>query len=91
MRRVNYNTTALLSALKSDIPSLKKEAKRLVLDAMKTEPTQYKAALKLGMGGDRSMRSCCRVIEGIPDPPPKTKAKKKAKKKTAVRKRKKAA
>ena len=76
--RMNYNTNALLSSLKSDIPSMKKEATRLVKDAIRTEGTQQNAALKLGVGGERSLRLMLRVIEGKTDPP-KPKAKKKKK------------
>ncbi len=82
--RMNYNTNALLSSLKSDIPSMKKEAARLVKDAMRTEITQQNAALKLGVGGERSLRLMLRVIEGKTDPPkPKKKKKKVAKKRKA--------
>jgi hypothetical protein len=62
MRRVNHNTSALTSALKSDLPTLRKEARRLVLRALETEGTQQKAAAALGTY-DRSLRIMLKLIE----------------------------
>lgn len=62
MRRTNHNTSALIASLRSDLPTLRNEATKLIKAAMKEHGTQQKAAAALGTY-DRSLRTMLRIIE----------------------------
>jgi hypothetical protein len=61
MRVKNYNTSALMAALKSDLPTMRREATRLIKAAMREHKTQQKAAEALGTY-DRSLRAMLTII-----------------------------
>lgn len=61
MREANYNTAALMSALKSDIEPLRKMATELIVRHVKRAPSQAAAAEELHTS-ERSMRSMIRLI-----------------------------
>jgi len=61
MRVANYNTNALMSALKSDLDEMRETAEGLIVVALRTHPTQAEAAVALKTT-PRSFRSMLRLM-----------------------------
>jgi len=61
MRVKNYNTSALMASLQSELPTMRKEATRLIKAAMRKHKTQQRAAEALGTY-DRSLRTMLTII-----------------------------
>lgn len=64
MRHKNPNTTALTSAMQSDLPSLREEARRLIVEAAAL-PTIAERAKALGV----NERTFYRLVKLLPEPP----------------------